>query len=160
MNTPDSWPELDQAAGLRRWAEQNRTHHPVETPTPTPRPDRTLMLYGSAHLAGQARQTLERWHRQGHKWIGHPDRWHVQPVDKLSDKNLQHLRWGLWIKNDPDAFRQTFRTLRQFSEHKGPNCLLALHEGFASQDGLLNNLREAARHYLGIRLLVVDEWTR
>ncbi|MBX8520674.1 hypothetical protein K5D37_13375 [Pseudomonas cichorii] len=145
------WPELDQAAGLRRWAR----HH---TPAPEPVPDRTLMLFGPAHLTGSAHKTLERWHQQGHRWIGHPDRWHVQAVDKLNSQNLRHPRWGLWIKNHPDTFRQSFGLLRQLQEQNGPACVLALHEGFASRDGLLNNLIDAAQHYLGIRLLVVDEW--
>ncbi|WP_064106794.1 hypothetical protein [Pseudomonas fluorescens] len=155
---------LDQAAGLRRWARQNQaaptaTVREVERLSPTP-PDRTLMLFGSAQMAGQVYQTLERWHHQGHPWVGHPNRWHVLPVCN-SRQDLQALAqrqpcWGLWVDSDLDAFRRTFQTLRQLGEQGGPNQVLALHPGFSRQ-GLLGNLQDAARRYLGIRLLLVDE---
>lgn len=167
MNDPDTRPAadtLDQAAGLRRWAEQNKAHHSAVVhevaPLPPPAPDRTLILFGPAQAASQAYKTLERWHQQGHQWIGHPARWRVLPVDN-NHRDLQALtrqqpRWGLWIDSDLEAFRRAFQTLCQLSEQGGPDHVLALHAGFSRQ-GLLNNLREAAHRYLGIRLLLIHE---
>ncbi|HEY0287219.1 MAG TPA: hypothetical protein VGC62_09455 [Pseudomonas sp.] len=167
MNDPDTRPAvetLDQAAGLRRWAEQNKAH-PTATahevaPLSPPAPDRTLILFGPTQAAGPAHKTLERWHQQGHQWIGHPARWRMLPVDNnhrdLQTLTRQQPRWGLWIDSDLDAFRRAFQTLRQLSEQGGPDHVLALHAGFPRQ-GLLNNLREAAHRYLGVRLLLIDE---
>ena len=167
MNDPDTRPAadtLDQAAGLRRWAEKhkanpNATAHQA-APLSSPAPDRTLILFGPTQAAGPAHETLERWHRQGHQWIGHPARWRLLLVDN-KHRNLQALtrqqpRWGLWIDSDLDAFRRAFQTLCQLSEQGGPDHVLALHAGFPRQ-GLLNNLREAAHRYLGVRLLLIDE---
>lgn len=152
---------LDQAAGLRRWAEQNKAQHSAAVQEVEPSaPDRTLILFGSAQKAGQAHQTLERWHQQGHQWIGHPNRWRVLPVENsrldLHALTLQQPRWGVWIDSDLEAFRRAFRNLRQLSEQGGPDHVLALHPGFSRQ-GLLGNLRDAAQHYLGIRLLLINE---
>lgn len=129
----------DQAAGLRQWAQRNQ---------------RTLILFGTQQNAAAAHQALERWHHQGHRWIGDPTQWRVRVVD-----NFQHdmtERWGTWIDNDLGAFRRTFNALSRLREQGGPTQVLALHAGF-SQVGLLNNLREAAQRYLGIRLLLIDE---
>jgi len=134
----------DQAAGLRHWASQR----------PLPVVDRTLMLFGAAQAAVQAHNTLERWHRQGHRWVATP----------------RAGAFRLWITitaTCPNAgacgstatvgaFRRTFDTLSQLREQNGPRQVLALHSGF-SQHGLLNNLREAAQRYLGTRLLLIDE---
>ena len=134
----------DQAAGLRHWASQR----------PLPVVDRTLMLFGAAQAAIQAHNTLERWHRQGHRWVGDPACWRVQAVDNYH-RDLPE-RWGVWVDSDLGAFRRTFDTLSQLREQNGPRQVLALHSGF-SQHGLLNNLREAAQRYLGTRLLLIDE---
>lgn len=134
----------DQAAGLRHWASQR----------PLPVVDRTLMLFGAAQAAIQAHNTLERWHRQGHRWVGDPARWRVQAVDNYH-RDLPE-RWGVWVDSDLGAFRRTFDTLSQLREQNGPRQVLALHSGFSQHD-LLNNLREAAQRYLGTRLLLIDE---
>lgn len=112
------------------------------------------MLFGPAHAAALAHKTLERWHHQGQRWVGDPAHWRVQPVD-----NYQHdlcERWAVWVDSDLDAFRRTFNTLSRLREQGGPVKVLAMHAGFAQQ-GLLNNLREAALRYLGVRLLLIAE---
>lgn len=148
-------PALDQAAGLRRWARQQQAHA-----APPPVAERTLVLFGGAAAPGQVRHTLERWHRQGQRWVGDPARWQVLPVDKhhrdLHPLMHQQPRWGVWIDSDLDAFARTFQTLRLLAELGGPGQVLALHGGFPPQ-GLLNNLRAAAQQYLGMRLLLIDE---
>lgn len=152
---------MDQAAGLRRWAEQNKAHHNAAVhEADSPAPDRTLIVFGTAQVTGQVHQTLERWHHQGHQWIGHPSRWRVLLVES-GRRDLQALahqqpRWGLWIDSDLEAFRRAFQSLRQLSEQGGPDHVLALHPGFA-RHGLLSNLRDAAQRYLGIRLLLINE---
>ncbi|WP_411391746.1 hypothetical protein [Pseudomonas sp. MPB23] len=116
--------------------------------------DRTLILFGSAKEAALSHQTLARWHRQGQRWVGDPARWRVQAVD-----NYQHdlpARWAVWVDDDLDAFSRTFNTLSRLREQGGPAQVLAMHIGF-SRKGLLDNLREAAQRYLGMRLLLIDE---
>ncbi|WET09768.1 hypothetical protein P3S72_25335 [Pseudomonas sp. D3] len=134
----------DQATGLRHWARQQQA----------PVVDRTLMLFGSAQATVQAHKTLERWHCQGHRWVGDPARWRVQAVDNYH-RDLPE-RWSVWVDSDLGAFCRTFSALSLLREQGGPAQVLALHTGF-SQQGLLNNLREAAQRYLGMRLLVIDE---
>lgn len=128
----------DQAAGLRQWAQTNR---------------RTLMLLGSEQEAVLAHKALERWHRQGQRWVGDPTRWRVQAVDKHQLEHAQS-RWGIWVDSDLDAFRRAFNHLS--SLRAGPTQVLALHAGLP-QAGLLNNLREAAQRYLAMRLLLIGE---
>ncbi|ALQ01316.1 hypothetical protein [Pseudomonas brassicacearum] len=152
---------MDQAAGLRRWAEQNKAPHTAIVHEAEPAiPDRTLIVFGTARMTSQVHLTLERWHQQGHRWIGHPNHWRVLPVENsrrdLRVLTLQQPRWGLWIDSDLDAFGQAFQRLRQLSEQGGPDHVLALHPGFPRQ-GLLCNLQEAAQRYLGIRLLLIHE---
>lgn len=132
----------DQAAGLRQWAQRNQ---------------RTLLLFGAAPEAALAQQTLERWHRQGQRWVGDPARWRVQAVDKFQH-DLAQSRCGVWIDNDLDAFRRTFKRLSALRDSGGPTQVLALHTGLP-QAGLLSNLREAAQRYLGIQLLLITEHT-
>lgn len=121
--------------------------------------DRTLMLFGGAQACAQAHHTLARWHRQGHRWVGDPGRWHIEAVDNYhrAPHDLPE-RWAVWIDPDLDAFSRTFNTLSRLREHGGPAHVLAMHTGFSRQ-GLLNNLREAAQRYLGMRLLLIDEIT-
>jgi hypothetical protein len=134
----------DQASGLRHWARQQQA----------PVVDRTLMLFGAAQATVQAHKTLERWHCQGLRWVGDPARWRVQAVDNYH-RDLPE-RWSVWVDSDLGAFRRTFSALSLLREQGGPAQVLALHTGF-SQQGLLNNLREATQRYLGMRLLVIDE---
>ncbi|HEX8542328.1 MAG TPA: hypothetical protein VF671_11535 [Pseudomonas sp.] len=165
MSVANSWPPadtLDQAAGLRRWAEQNRADQAVAfaPARPTTAPERILMLFGTCYVAGQAYATLKRWHHLGHKWIGHPDRWRVVPVG-ISVKDFQPLvrqqpRWGIWINSEPDALRRSLQSLRQLRERGGPHNLLVLYADPPRPD-LLHSFREAAQRHLGIRLLLIDE---
>ena len=130
----------DQAAGLRQWAQLNH---------------RTLMLLGTAQEAVLAQETLERWHRQGQRWVGDPARWRVQPVDKYHSDPAQS-RWGIWLGSDLDGFRRAFNTLSVLRDSGGPTQVLALHAGLP-REGLLNNLHEAAQRYLAMRLLLINE---
>ncbi|TFY88614.1 hypothetical protein DYL59_14590 [Pseudomonas kairouanensis] len=130
----------DQAAGLRQWAQTNR---------------RTLMLLGSEQEAVLAHMALERWHRQGQRWVGDPTRWRVQAVDKYHS-DLAQSRWGIWLGSDLDAFRRAFNTLSVLRDSGGPTQVLALHAGLP-REGLLNNLHEAAQRYLAMRLLLINE---
>lgn len=123
---------------MRQWAQLNR---------------RTLMLLGSEQEAVLAHQALERWHRQGQRWVGDPGRWRVQAVDNYQ-RDVAQSRWGIWVGSDLDAFRRAFSHLSSLRD--GPTQVLALHAGLP-QAGLLNNLREAAQRYLAIRLLLVNE---
>lgn len=130
----------DQAAGLRQWALLNH---------------RTLMLLGSAQEAVLAHQALERWHRQGQRWVGDPARWCVQAVDNYQPDPAQS-RWGIWLGSDLDGFRRAFKTLSVLRDRGGPTQVLALHAGLP-REGLLNNLHEAAQRYLAMRLLLINE---
>ena len=130
----------DQAAGLRQWAQLNH---------------RTLMLLGTAQEAALAQETLERWHRQGQRWVGDPARWRVQAVDKYHH-DVAQSRWGIWVDADLGAFRRAFSNLSALRDSGGPAQVLALHAGLP-QAGLLNNLREATQRYLAMRLLLIDE---
>ena len=130
----------DQAAGLRQWAQLNQ---------------RTLLLFGSAPEALLAQQALERWHRQGQRWVGDPARWRVRAVDKYHP-DLAQSRWGIWVGSDLGAFERAFNTLSLLHDYGGPGQVLALHSGLP-QEGLLSNLREAAQRYLGMRLLLINE---
>ena len=130
----------DQAAGLRQWAQTNR---------------RTLMLLGSEQEAVLAHKALERWHRQGQRWVGDPTRWRVQAVDKYQRDHAQS-RWGIWVGSDLDAFRRAFNILSVLRDSGGPTQVLALHTGLP-REGLLNNLHEAAQRYLAMRLLLINE---
>lgn len=144
---------LDQAAGLRRWASQQQMQTAEAAPA-----SRTLLLYGPRHQVPWARQTLERWHAQGRQWVGDPARWHVLAHDSTVPAALAEGRWSVWIDRDAQAFRKAFRALQALRQQGGPASVLALHAGLASPGGLLDNLREAAAGYLGIRLLIIDEW--
>lgn len=150
----------DQAAGLRLWAEQNRADQISARAKPASDPERTLMLFGSHQPSGQAHKTLTRWHQQGQRWIGDPERWRVVSVDDVN-QNLtalarQQPRWGLWIGDGPDASRHALQDLRHLHERGGPLNLLVLHSGQSRPDQL-NHLRDVAWRYLGIRLLLIDE---
>jgi hypothetical protein len=150
----------DQASGLRLWAEQNRADHASAKVRPAHEPERTLMLFGSRQQPGQGQNTLVRWHQQGHRWIGNPERWRIVAVniceDDLPALARKQPRWGLWIDDGPDATRHALQDLRQLHERGGPLNLLVLHTGQCRRDHL-DHLRDVAWRYLGIRLLLIDE---
>lgn len=169
----------DQAAGLRRWAEQQGLKlpdepspaqtHPAAAPQPASevpvRERQTLMVVGlpdgSAQQSARAWQTLQRWHANGHRWIGDPHSWRIVALDTASPHLTilasQQARWALWVDSDLDSFRRAYLTLRRLAEAGGPGRLLVLHPGITSHRGLLDNLRDAAASYLGIELLLLNE---
>lgn len=163
----------DQAAGLRRWAEQfGRAEAPPEpAPEPAPVPAQaeapplTLLVVGlPGPRRGQSvrvQACLARWLANGHRWVGDPARWKVVALEAdsphLDVLASQQSRWALWVEDDADGFRRSFRTLRVLRERGGPQRLLVLHGGIASHAGLLRNLRQAAAAYLDIELLLLPE---
>lgn len=163
----------DQAAGLRRWAEQFGVEsaaqgpEPVQAPVPAPPAAEpiTLMVVGlpGAHgeQARRVRATLARWQANGHRWVGDPARWKVVALEAdsphLAVLANQQSRWALWVDDDGDAFRRAWQQLRALHEHDGPRRLLVLHEGIRGHAGLLGNLRQAAAHYLQTELLLLTE---
>lgn len=166
----------DQAAGLRRWAEQLAGTADAEqslapappvhsTPAPRRELDVTLLVVGVPGAASsQTRRVqgvLARWASAGQRWVGTPTRWKVVPLEAdsphLAVLASQQSRWGLWVGDDEDAFRRAWRQLRTLREHGGPSRLLLLHDGIPSGAGLLDNLRQAALGYLQVDLLVLAE---
>lgn len=172
----------DQAAGLRRWAEQQGLASPAEMPPPAApevvveasvepspshaaQPRQTLMVVGlpdaSAQQSARAWQTLQRWHANGHRWLGDPQLWRIVALDVDSPHfgvlAAQQSRWALWVDSDLDSFRRAYLTLRRLAEADGPQRLLVLHPGIASHRGLLGNLQQAAAGFLGIELLLLAE---
>lgn len=161
---------IDQAAGLRRWAEQQglaAAPAPAAEPPPAaPAERRTLMVVGLS--SGPERQQLEwvrqalaRWYANGHAWLGAPDHWRLVALQAdsphLHTLACQQPRWGLWVDGDLDSFRRAYLCLRRLRESGGPRRLLVLHPGFPSHAGLLDNLRQAAARFLDIELLLLAE---
>lgn len=148
----------DQALGLRDWAQRQRSQSaPVER--------RVLMLIGASGLSAQlpalALNTLQRWQRLGHGWVGDLRRWRVVPLapdtEHLHTLASQQQRWGLWVGADQDAYRRAYLDLRHLSESGGPRQLLLLHPGIRAHRMLLDNLRQAAARFLGVHLMLVPE---
>ena len=140
----------DQASGLRQWAGQATAR-------------RTLVVVGlpgtTAHYSQWVLDLLANWANQGQRWVGTPDAWRIAPV-QVNSPHLttlidQQPRWALWVGNDLDAFRRSFRVLLQLRNLGGPGRLLAVHPIDMSRRGLLNNLQQAAWRYLGVELLVM-----
>ncbi|WP_148254113.1 hypothetical protein [Aidingimonas lacisalsi] len=151
----------DQAAGLRRWAGERARMSPPSSSTGDA--STTLMVVGLPDTSNAQTQrvidVLAQWHDAGQQWIGDPAAWRVVGLDAntphLAVLAEQQSRWALWVDEDPDGFRRAYRVLKQLSLREGPRRLLAVHPGFPSSRGLLNNLREAAGSFLGIELLVL-----
>lgn len=163
----------DQAAGLRRWAEQQGLSRTAEqSAAPVPAVSRvarhTLMVIGLPEPADtqcvRAWQTLQRWHANGHRWIGHPEDWQVTAVDtagvRLEQQIASQARWALWVDSDLDSFRRAYLSLRRLRDAGGPRRLLVLHPGISSCRGLLSNLQQAAASFLGVELLLLAEQTQ
>lgn len=165
----------DQAAGLRRWAEQFAAGQPpalepevVAVAPVRAEPAVTLLAVGVPGApdarARRVQAVLARWAANGHRWVGSPTRWKVVPLDPdsphLDVLASQQSRWALWVGDDEEAFRRAWRQLRTLREHGGPARLLVLHDGIATNAGLLDNLRQAAASYLQVELLLIEETPR
>lgn len=126
------------------------------------------MVVGLSDQGGReaecVRRALQRWHANGHAWVGDPQRWRVVVMDSdsphLQTLAGQQARWALWVDRDLNSFRRAYLALRQLREHGGPQRLLVVHDGIPSHAGLLGNLRQAAANFLGIELLLLDERPR
>ncbi|MFG6176472.1 hypothetical protein ACGTN6_04420 [Halomonas sp. THAF12] len=170
--------EGDQAAGLRAWAASIERSAPETAAEPMPAaespatlaraevaagPLTTLMVVGlPGSTPGQADRVmalLDHWAGQGRRWVGDPRRWKVVPLaassPHLSLLAQQQPRWALWVGADGEAFRRAFAVLGRLAADGGPRRLLAVHPPGMPRQGLLDNLRQAARHYFGIDLLVM-----
>lgn len=152
----------DQAAGLRRWAEQASEASPA-TPQAAPGAPTTLMVVGlpgtSPRQARRVTDLLAHWAAQGRRWVGDPAAWKVVPLDAESPHlallAAQQQRWALWVEGDAEAFRRAFAVLDRLAAARGPRRLLAVHPPGLPRRGLLDNLQQAARACLGIELLVM-----
>ncbi|RTR04441.1 hypothetical protein [Halomonas nitroreducens] len=152
----------DQAAGLRRWAEQAKGPAPA-TPQAAPATLTTLVVVGlpgtSPRQARRVTDLLAHWADQGRRWVGDPAAWKVVPLDVASPHLAlladQQQRWALWVEGDAEAFRRAFGVLRRLAAARGPRRLLAVHPPGLARRGLLDNLQQAARAYLDIELLVM-----
>ncbi|WP_136064739.1 hypothetical protein [Modicisalibacter radicis] len=160
--------QIDQAAGLRRWAEAElgaETAGEDATPAPaapvaTSRVLMVLGLAGGENAATQAvHDALQRWHVQGQRWVGTPEAWRLVPVSVespyLPTLLGQQAHWALWVGDDGDGFRRAYRTLKRLAQRGGPKRLLLVHPPLASRAGLLSNLQQAAAEFLGFELWVV-----
>lgn len=155
----------DQAAGLRRWAEQFGQAVPAEASASPAAEPLTLMVVGlpgpHSAQAALARACLARWQSNGHRWIGELARWKVVALEAdsphLAVLAEQQSRWALWVEDDGDGFRRAWRSLRRVREQGGPRRLLVLHGGISGHAGLLDNLRQAAAAWLETELLLLPE---
>lgn len=164
--------EGDQAAGLRAWAASTGRPAPEPTadaPAATSRgevpdtPAATLVVVGlpgtAPSQAERVTELLEHWAGRGRRWVGDPQRWQVVPLAASSPHLAllaeQQPRWALWVGTDGEAFRRAFAVLGRLAQGGGPRRLLAVHPPGMPRQGLLDNLRQAARHYFGIDLLVM-----
>ena len=120
----------------------------------------TLLVVGlTQRQMERARELLAHWHAEGRRWVGDPRRWQLVPVavesPHLSLLAEQQSHWALWVEADPEAFRRAWRLLLVLAEAPGPRQLLLMHPAGLSRRGLLDNLQQAADHYLGIDLVVL-----
>ena len=136
---------------------------PDMVPETPPAPRRLLMVLG---LPGgdeadtrPVSEALARWQAAGQQWVGEVDAWRIVPtsVDSphLSTLVGEQSRWALWVGNDADAFRRTYRLLKRLAQRGGPRRLLLVHPPLASRVGLLANLQQAAASFFGFELWIV-----
>lgn len=128
-----------------------------------PAPRRLLLVLGL--LGGDEADTrpvseaLARWQAQGQQWVGEADAWRIVPtsVDSPHLPTLvgEQSRWALWVGNDAEAFRRTYRLLKRLAQRGGPRRLLLVHPPLASRVGLLANLQQAAASFFGFELWIV-----
>jgi len=120
----------------------------------------TLLVVGlpERHLQ-RVRDLLAHWQQRGRRWVGDPDQWRLVPVAAESPHlpllAEQQSHWALWVEADAEAFRRTWRLLLALAERAGPRRLLLVHPPGIDRRGLLDNLQQAAAHYLGIQLVVL-----
>jgi len=120
----------------------------------------TLLIVGlPARQLERAREPLTHWHGQGRRWVGDPQRWQLVSVAPDSPHlpllAAQQPRWALWVEADAESFRRAWRLLLALAEGGGPGRLLLLHPPGIRRPGLLDNLQQAAAHYLGVELVVL-----
>lgn len=147
-------------------AAEHFHEEPVYQQPAAPTVRHTLMILGlpdsSAEQTHRAWQALERWHLNGHRWVGNPYEWRVIAIEAdsphLSILAGQQSRWALWVDTDLDSFRRAYLVLRELAASGGPNRLLVLHPGIPTHRGLLSNLQQAAAGFLGIELLLFPEY--
>lgn len=142
---------------------------PVAAPSPAAVPSpaaassaspATLLIVGlPTRQLERARESLAHWHDQGRRWVGDPLRWQLVPVAADSPHlpllAAQQPRWALWVEADAESFRRAWRLLLALTEAGGPGRLLLLHPPGIRRPGLLDNLQQAAAHYLGVELVVL-----
>ena len=153
--------QIDQAAGLRRWAEMQR--HAPEQPVSVHRETRVLVTLGlpggAAADVSPVDEALAHWHAQGQRWVGDPTTWRIVPLSlnspHFSTLASRQSRWALWVDDDLDAFRRGYATLKRLVQQGGPRRLLLVHPPLPSRAGLLDNLQQAAARFLGVQLLVI-----
>ncbi|MHB0774109.1 hypothetical protein [Halomonas sp. WWR20] len=106
-------------------------------------------------------QALQRWQRQGHRWVGNAHGWRVVPLDTrnphLPTLAQQQARWALWVEHDSDGFRRAYLALKRLRLADGPSRLLVVHAGLSPASGLLKNLQQSAARYLDTELLILQE---
>ncbi|SHF55571.1 hypothetical protein SAMN02745148_02968 [Modicisalibacter ilicicola DSM 19980] len=152
--------QVDQAAGLRRWAE---TQAPPRQAATTGSPSRVLVTLGLPRGAEAdvtpVGEALMRWHEQGQRWVGDPATWRIVALSvnspHFSTLASQQTRWALWVGDDPDGFRRGYAILKRMVQQGGPRRLLLVHPTLPSRAGLLDNLQQAAALFLGVQLLVI-----
>ncbi|SDK59021.1 hypothetical protein [Billgrantia gudaonensis] len=123
----------------------------------------TLMVLGlpgtSERQARRVTELFEAWAAEGRDWVGDPGRWRVVPLEASSPHlpvlAAEQSRWALWVGSDEEAFRRSYRVLKQVAERGGPRRLLAVHPPDVGPKGLLDNLQRVAARYFGIELLVL-----
>nr|WP_299239714.1 hypothetical protein [uncultured Halomonas sp.] len=174
--------QVDQAAGLRRWAESqapsssstvesasgDESSFGVVSQFETPKVDTnqamkvlvTLGLPGGAEAdVMPVTEALVRWHAQGQRWIEDPANWRILPLSMSSPHFsalvTQQSRWALWVGDDLDGFRRAYAMLKRLAQQGGPRRLLLVHSPLPSRAGLLNNLQQVAAQFLGMQLLVI-----
>ncbi|MFO8047258.1 MAG: hypothetical protein R6U30_15540 [Halomonas sp.] len=137
-----------------------RSPPPTDAAAPPQGAGTTLLVVGlPTRQIERVRDLLAHWHGEGRRWVGDPQRWKLVPVavehPHLALLAEQQAHWGLWVEADPEAFRRAWWLLLVLAETRGPRQLLLMHPPGLSRRGLLDNLQQAAAHYLGIDLVVL-----
>ncbi|WP_016915730.1 hypothetical protein [Vreelandella stevensii] len=153
-------PSVDAASAVTATSPEVTTAAANVSP---PRPTRTLVVVGlssaGAVQVDKVKGRLAQWASLGRQWAGDPQEWDIkvaQPeTGSLTALAERYPHWALWVNSDAEAFASMYRALRQMRERGGPARLLALHEPHLPRQGLLDNLRDAAEHYLQIELLLL-----
>lgn len=152
----------DQAAGLRQWAaKRSDDSDSAEHNKPASSDAKCVVVLG---LPGNeqpqtelASQVFGRWAEAGKQWVGDPASWQMiaasPEYDNLADLAQAHDRWAIWIADDINGFYRAYQALKAIGA-AGPRRVIALHPPIASRQGLLGNLQQVARNYLGIELLL------